>query len=95
MLIRSWPVGIIDFAPLFNERKSVVKKSQVNAIAFETRPVGVQAAEGVILQFIQQYFQIYDSDDREPLGAAYHQDALFSLTCSYPPGNKTPKLNSL
>ena len=56
---------------------------------------GAQAAEPVILQFIQQYFQIYDSDDREPLGAAYHQDALFSLTCSYPPGNKTQRLNSL
>lgn len=56
---------------------------------------GAQAAEGVILQFIQQYFQIYDSDDREPLGAAYHQDALFSLTCSYPPGSASHGSKSL
>ena len=42
--------------------------------------------ESVVLQFIQQYFQVYDTDDRSPLEAAYHQEALFSVTSAYPPG---------
>jgi len=45
------------------------------------------AVESVVLQFIQQYFQVYDTDDRSPLEAAYHQEALFSVTSAYPPGS--------
>jgi len=45
------------------------------------------SVETVVLQFVQQYFQVYDTDDRAPLEAAYHQDALFSVTSAYPPGS--------
>ncbi|GFG38323.1 hypothetical protein Cfor_01734 [Coptotermes formosanus] len=46
-------------------------------------------------QFLEQYFQLYDSDNREQLVSAYHTDAMFSLTSTYPPGQSsttTPKL---
>jgi nuclear RNA export factor len=44
------------------------------------------APEGmtVVRQFLEQYYQLYDSDDREPLVRAYHPDALFSITSAYP-----------
>ncbi|XP_069679720.1 nuclear RNA export factor 1 [Periplaneta americana] len=49
-------------------------------------------AEGgmsVARQFLEQYYQIYDSDDRQPLINAYHNDALFSITSTYPPGQSS------
>lgn len=49
------------------------------------------AVESVVLQFVQQYFQVYDTDDRGPLEAAYHQDALFSVSSAYPPGKTRVK----
>ncbi|RWS03825.1 nuclear RNA export factor 1-like protein [Dinothrombium tinctorium] len=35
-----------------------------------------------VVGFINQYFAIYDSDDRQPLLEAYHDQALFSFTIS-------------
>lgn len=46
-----------------------------------------EMAEKLILQFIQQYFDAYDKDDRAPLIDAYHQDAQMSLTAAYQPGS--------
>ena len=46
-----------------------------------------EAAEPVILQFIQQYFKLYDNEDRSDLLAAYHPEALFSVSSAYPPGS--------
>jgi nuclear RNA export factor len=45
------------------------------------------AQEGMIMvhQFLEQYYQLYDSDDREQLVKAYHPDALFSITSAYLP----------
>lgn len=46
-------------------------------------------------QFLEQYFQLYDSDNREQLISAYHSEAMFSMTSTYPPGQSsttTPKL---
>ncbi|KAK8737504.1 hypothetical protein OTU49_004529, partial [Cherax quadricarinatus] len=45
----------------------------------------------LVLQFIEQYYQIFDTEDRKPLEAAYSKNALFSLTCNFPdtgPGSR-------
>jgi nuclear RNA export factor len=42
-----------------------------------------------VRQFLEQYYQMYDSDDREPLVNAYHNDAMFSITSTYPPGQSS------
>nr|XP_040221616.2 nuclear RNA export factor 1 [Anopheles coluzzii] len=34
----------------------------------------------LVRQFLEQYFTIYDSDNRQPLLEAYHEHAMFSLT---------------
>ncbi|XP_039294378.1 nuclear RNA export factor 1 [Nilaparvata lugens] len=36
----------------------------------------------VVSQFIELYYTIFDSDDRQPLINAYHEKAQFSFTCS-------------
>jgi nuclear RNA export factor len=33
----------------------------------------------IMLQFLEQYYQLYDSDNREPLVNAYHEDAVLSV----------------
>ncbi len=43
-------------------------------------------ARQIVLVFLEQYLSVYDSDDRQPLLNAYHDSAIMSLTCSYPPG---------
>ncbi|CAG9863513.1 unnamed protein product [Phyllotreta striolata] len=40
----------------------------------------------IVRQFLEQYFLIYDSDNRQPLLQAYHEKATFSLTMDYPYG---------
>jgi nuclear RNA export factor len=49
------------------------------------------AEEGmtVMHQFLQQYYQLYDSDNREQLINAYHDNAMFSLTSTYPQGQSS------
>lgn len=37
-------------------------------------------AKNLVLQFLKQFFTLYDSGDRQPLFEAYHDDAQFSLT---------------
>lgn len=37
----------------------------------------------IVRQFLQQYFAVFDSDNRQPLLDAYHENAMFSLTCTY------------
>lgn len=41
---------------------------------------------GIVRQFLEQYFLIYDSDNRGPLLDAYHEEASFSHTSAYPYG---------
>lgn len=36
-------------------------------------------------EFLRQYFRVFDSDDRRPLHAAYHDESMLSMTCSYHP----------
>ncbi|KAK4874726.1 hypothetical protein RN001_014086 [Aquatica leii] len=62
-------------------------------------PTSVQTylcnAEGqeIVRQFLEQYFEIFDSGSRQPLLQAYHENAMFSLTSSYAYG-QTPKNSS-
>lgn len=42
--------------------------------------------EVIVRQFLEQYFQIYDTENRQPLLQAYHEHAVFSLTMAYPYG---------
>eukprot|EP00095_Tigriopus_kingsejongensis_P005674 maker-scaffold846_size89341-snap-gene-0.13 protein:Tk05674 transcript:maker-scaffold846_size89341-snap-gene-0.13-mRNA-1 annotation:"hypothetical protein DAPPUDRAFT_302769" len=41
-------------------------------------------AETLVLQFLEQYLRVFDSDNREPLVEAYHADAVMSMNTSYP-----------
>ncbi|KAG7165454.1 Nuclear RNA export factor 1-like 3 [Homarus americanus] len=38
----------------------------------------------LVLQFIQQYYRIFDTDNRRPLEAAYSENATFSFSCNFP-----------
>ncbi|XP_072293759.1 nuclear RNA export factor 1 [Eucyclogobius newberryi] len=46
-----------------------------------------------ILRFLQQYYSIYDSSDRQPLLDAYHDGASFSLTTPF--SSQNPSRSSL
>ncbi|KAK0092788.1 hypothetical protein PV326_000572 [Microctonus aethiopoides] len=48
-------------------------------------------AEKVAVQFMQQYFTIFDGDSRQPLLDAYHENAYFSLTIA--PSSQIQKFN--
>ncbi|XP_051533802.1 nuclear RNA export factor 1-like [Myxocyprinus asiaticus] len=39
--------------------------------------------KSIILCFLQQYYNVYDSGDRQPLLDAYHDGAIFSLSIPY------------
>ena len=39
-----------------------------------------------MLEFIRQYVEGYDQDDRSPLIAAYHPNSMFSMSAVYPAG---------
>ncbi|XP_046745611.1 nuclear RNA export factor 1-like [Diprion similis] len=47
-------------------------------------------AQAIAGQFLQQYFMIFDSDNRQPLLEAYHEQASFSMTASYGSNEKKP-----
>lgn len=47
-----------------------------------------QDGQGIVRQFLEQYFVIFDSDNRQPLVQAYHENAFFSMTMAYPYGQK-------
>lgn len=38
----------------------------------------------LLFHFTVASLQIFDTDDREPLKAAYTENALFSFTCNFP-----------
>jgi len=37
-------------------------------------------ATAIVLTFLQEFFKLYDSDNRQPLLDAYHEEAMFSLS---------------
>ncbi|CAG09767.1 unnamed protein product, partial [Tetraodon nigroviridis] len=49
--------------------------------------------KALILRFLQQYYSVYDSGDRQPLLDAYHDGASFSLTTPY--STQNPSRSSL
>ncbi|XP_013107467.2 nuclear RNA export factor 1 isoform X1 [Stomoxys calcitrans] len=46
----------------------------------------------IIRQFLEQYFMIFDSDNRQPLLDAYHEQAMMSM--SVPPASQAGRLNA-
>ncbi|XP_044758210.1 nuclear RNA export factor 1-like [Coccinella septempunctata] len=52
-------------------------------------------AGSIIRQFLEQYFTLFDSDDRQMLIQAYHEKATFSMTMAYPYGTKDKSVNWL
>jgi nuclear RNA export factor len=47
-----------------------------------------QEGESIVRQFLEQYFLIFDTENRQPLLQAYNESALFSMTMSYPYGQR-------
>lgn len=47
--------------------------------SFLCDPAGAE----IVRKFLEQYFVIYDSDNRQPLLDAYHEHAMLSLTATY------------
>uniref|UniRef100_A0A669DJ89 Nuclear RNA export factor 1 n=1 Tax=Oreochromis niloticus TaxID=8128 RepID=A0A669DJ89_ORENI len=54
---------------------------------------GSDEIKAVILRFLQQYYSIYDSGDRQPLLDAYHDGASLSITTPY--STQNPSRSSL
>ncbi|XP_078219953.1 nuclear RNA export factor 3 isoform X2 [Callithrix jacchus] len=48
---------------------------------------GSEMLKNLVLQFLQQYYLIYDSGDRRGLLGAYHNEACFSLSISFNHGD--------
>ena len=46
-----------------------------------------EKVDNLVGQFLEQYFKIFDSDNRLTLEAAYHQEAMFSLSLAQEPGS--------
>ncbi|XP_023581419.1 nuclear RNA export factor 3 [Trichechus manatus latirostris] len=51
---------------------------------------GSETLKNIILQFLQQYYWIYDSGDWQGLLDAYHDEACFSLTILFNPDDLVP-----
>ncbi|XP_035581261.1 nuclear RNA export factor 3 isoform X1 [Zalophus californianus] len=51
---------------------------------------GSDALKSLVLQFLQQYYSIYDSGDRQGLLGAYHDEACFSLAIPFNPEESAP-----
>lgn len=54
---------------------------------------GSEELKGLITCFLQQYYSIYDSADRQPLLDAYHDGAVFSLILPF--SSQNPSRSSL
>ena len=42
----------------------------------------------LVFVFQEEYFKVYDSDNRQALLDAYHENAMMSMSASYPPSVK-------
>ncbi|XP_058392374.1 nuclear RNA export factor 2-like [Diceros bicornis minor] len=49
-----------------------------------------ETLKNLVLQFLQEYYLIYDSGDRQGLVGAYHDEACFSLTIPFNPEDAAP-----
>ncbi|XP_058063024.1 nuclear RNA export factor 1 [Anopheles bellator] len=52
------------------------------------------AGADLVRQFLEQYFAIFDSDNRQPLLEAYHEHAIFSLTVNTYQQNNQQRLGA-
>ncbi|XP_046383799.1 nuclear RNA export factor 1-like [Ischnura elegans] len=50
--------------------------------SFISNPEG----QPLVRQFLEQYYSLFDAENRQPLLDAYHQNAMFSLSAAYPSG---------
>nr|KAG5687808.1 hypothetical protein BaRGS_005438 [Batillaria attramentaria] len=41
--------------------------------------------QDLVVKFLKEFYTIYDTDNRQPLIDAYHEHAIFSLTCNFNP----------
>lgn len=57
----------------------VVEKTEIPASL--PKLVKNETAGGLVLQFLEQYFKLYDTDNRQPLLDAYDENAMMSLSC--------------
>ncbi|KAF7271883.1 hypothetical protein GWI33_015302 [Rhynchophorus ferrugineus] len=62
----------------------------------ETQKTFLCSLEGepIIRQFLEQYYLIYDTENRQPLLQAYHENAVFSYTMCHPSGSLGKDKNS-
>ncbi|XP_036919327.1 nuclear RNA export factor 2-like [Sturnira hondurensis] len=51
---------------------------------------GPDVVKSQVLQFLQEYYLIYDSGDRQSLLSAYHDEACFSLAIPFNPNDPDP-----
>ncbi|XP_014651174.1 PREDICTED: nuclear RNA export factor 2-like [Ceratotherium simum simum] len=51
---------------------------------------GCETLKNLVLQFLQEYYLIYDSGDRQGLVGAHHDEACFSLTIPFDPEDAAP-----
>ncbi|GAB5584771.1 nuclear RNA export factor 2 isoform X1 [Prionailurus iriomotensis] len=51
---------------------------------------GSEILKSLVLQFLQQYYLMYDSGDHQGLLGAYHHEACFSLTIPFNPEDQAP-----
>jgi nuclear RNA export factor len=50
---------------------------------------GAEECVTIVLQFLEQYNQLYDTDNRDPLVSAYFDNAIFSVISTYSLGQSS------
>lgn len=55
----------------------------------------VPGAQGLVTVFLQEYYKIFDSPDRQKLQEAYSEHALFSLSCTFPESGPGARFTTL
>jgi nuclear RNA export factor len=65
---------------LTSRRQSSLKSSQDLQLSKKERSfLSAEDGMSVARQFLGEYYRIYDSDNKEPLVSAYHDNAVFSI----------------
>ncbi|XP_012582515.1 PREDICTED: nuclear RNA export factor 3 [Condylura cristata] len=69
-------------------------KSSITIVlfAFQGSFFGSEMLKNLVLQFLQQYYRIYDYGNRKSLLGAYHEQACFSLTLPFSRRDPAPSL---
>ena len=67
----------------FEDDESVTKGPSSVQIPMQPKMVVDDQYGDLIGAFLQQFFKVYDSDNREPLAHAYHEQAMMSMSASF------------